>query len=307
MCVSRRIILTLVVGVLLMWAGTSALAQDSTPTPEPAAAQEDAIPTPQATPQDCAACHLDAALEWQGSPHALAFNTGTFQEAWLNQRSNPMCLSCHTTGFVSRTSTFSHAGVACAACHGETPINHPPETMPIALDATVCADCHTTTFVEWESSAHGVEGVTCSSCHNAHQSTLKAENTDALCLSCHEAAPETYAHTTHTEQACVDCHYHRSTDADMTVHIATGALPPSGHQGDVFTASCVSCHGDLVVEGEDTTISDITTLEPAQVEPVVMPPFGLSPRLIEGLMVGLGLGATIVTIALQIRARRRRS
>jgi len=303
MCVSRRIILTLVVGVLLMWVGTSALAQDSTPTPDPAA--QEVVPTPQATPQDCAACHLDAALEWQGSPHALTFNTGEFQEAWLNQRSNPMCLSCHTTGFVPRTSEFSHAGVACAACHGETPINHPPQDMPIELDSTVCADCHTATFAEWESSGHGVADVSCSSCHNAHQSTLKAESSDALCLSCHEAAPKTYAHTTHTEQACVDCHYHRSTDTDMTQHVTTGALPPSGHQGDVFTVACVDCHGDLAVDGENTTVSEITILEP-EVEPVVMPPFGLSPRLIEGLLVGLGLGATVVTIALQLRARRRR-
>lgn len=342
MRVSRRIILTLIVGCLLTWAGTVVLAQEGEATAVPdaeatATSDAEAPATPEGdeattsdagtpttpeegaatetTPQTCASCHLDSALEWQGSPHATTFHEESFQTSWLDQRSNPLCLSCHTTGFVPRTAEFDHAGVTCEACHGETPVNHPPETMPVELDSTVCADCHTSTYAEWERSGHGVEGVVCADCHDAHRATIKAESSEALCLSCHESAPDTYAHVTHPEQACVECHYHTPSSDAMTVHITTGALPPTGHQGDVFTVACVNCHGDMAAEGADAAVSESASVvleRPAVTatgrEQPQGPDFllGISPRLIEGLLVGLGLGVTLVTIGLQIRARRRR-
>lgn len=56
-------------------------------------------------------------------------------------------------------------------------------------------------------------GVSCSDCHQAHSSELKAEG-DALCLRCHQAVhfatPEHHKHPSKTV-ACVDCHMPATT------------------------------------------------------------------------------------------------
>jgi predicted CXXCH cytochrome family protein len=234
-----------VAGGLIGFGTATVAAQESTPSPEP--------------PRDCAECHLDVVSEWQDSIHAQAYHDTVFQSAWQQGgQSSAECLSCHTTGFVPRTGEFDQPGVTCAACHGVTPAEHPPDPVLVDPGVRVCADCHTTTFTEWEHSLHGEQQLACTTCHTPHNQALRFETADALCLNCHDEARDDYAHITHTEQACVDCHWYRA--AGETEHIMTGNLMPTGHDNRVETRTCVDCHANLALEnGEITAVASSDT------------------------------------------------
>lgn len=291
--------------VALLLPSLAALAQDETP------AEPVAEPTPQ---PDCATCHLDVRADWIGTQHALAYENQLFQNTWLDARSDPNCLTCHTTNYVRRTSTFSHEAVACEACHGETPAEHPPAELAGAVTSAVCGDCHTTTYSEWTTSGHGVEAVECIDCHQPHKSALIAESAQATCLTCHEEVTVNYAHETHPETACVDCHW-KGTD-DRTVHVTTGAMLPSGHSGIVEAVTCTDCHAK---NDPDFTVAVVSAPDPhAGGTGVVLnaerPGEGLllgglnpaSIQLLQGLAVGVGAGVFAAAIFVTSRARRKR-
>lgn len=211
-------------------------------------AQEDIAPaeTPEAR-EECGECHLDVVQAWQDSAHARTFHNPAFQSTWEQYGGDSQCLACHTTGFVARTGEFTHPGVTCTACHGETPANHPPEPIAVDPGMGVCIDCHATTFTEWQSSAHGEQQLACTTCHVPHPQQLRFATSDALCLNCHTEARDDFAHITHLEQQCVDCHWHRSFDTEM--HIMTGNLMPTGHDTRVETRTCIDCHASMSDEG----------------------------------------------------------
>lgn len=225
-------IVLLVVGLLCLAAAGAALAQSPEATPE-------AQPQPR---PECGVCHIDVTASWQTSTHAQAYFDVDFQNSWRRQGVDSSCLECHTTGFVPRTGKFDHQGVTCAACHGETPTNHPGEPVPIQSDEEMCADCHPTTINEWERSEHSAQFV-CADCHQTHPQTIKAESSDALCTNCHTESRTDYAHASHPETACVDCHWHRS--AENPDHPITGELLATGHDGLVEANTCSDCHAEL--------------------------------------------------------------
>jgi predicted CXXCH cytochrome family protein len=282
---TKKIVIFIVIGLLLMTAGL-VVAQEPTP-----------LPTPTIPPQDCQSCHLDVAVEWQFTSHAQAYSNESFQTAWFDQRSNPTCLACHTTSYEPRTETYQQAGVACVACHGDTPLDHPPSQVA-TIGGEVCADCHTTTYSEWEQGAHSTADITCISCHDPHQSGLVAENSQALCTSCHEAVEESYSHITHPDQQCVDCHYHaEALDVD---HFVSGNLRPTGHQAKAFTVACTDCHENLTVSDETLPIADSHSTAT-----IATVPQDASLPLIQGVLLGGGLGVTVVAFLIQIRRKRR--
>lgn len=216
-------------GVMLGTGAGIAAAQAATPPPTP--------------PPDCAECHLDVVAAWQDSTHAQAYHDPEFQTAWQAQKSDVQCLSCHTTGFAARTGQYDQPGVACAACHGDTPANHPPEAVTIDPGVDVCADCHPTTFNEWETSLHGEQQLACTTCHTPHDQHLRFDTVNALCLNCHDESRDDYAHVSHPDQQCTECHWYRSLDE--TQHILTGNLMPTGHDSQVETRTCLDCHASL--------------------------------------------------------------
>jgi predicted CXXCH cytochrome family protein len=210
--------LILVMAVLGLAGALPAIAQEATPPPEPAAT--------------CGDCHIDIVASWQDSPHALASTNADFLQYWLEQDQDPTCRTCHSTGFTPRTGEYEHEGVACTACHGETPTNHPPEPVAVDPGTSVCESCHETTFTEWQSSAHGEQQLACTTCHAPHPQTLRFETADALCLNCHTEDRDDFAHVTHVEQQCVDCHWYHNDG----MHEATG------HDNVVETSTCIDCH-----------------------------------------------------------------
>lgn len=287
----KKMMIFAFIGIMLITAGL-VLAQE--PSPEP-------TPTTN-PPAECYSCHLDVAVKWQFTSHALAYNNEAFQSAWFNQRSNPTCLACHTTGYTPRTQTYRQEGVACTACHGDTPTDHPPKQVA-QIGGEVCADCHTTTYTEWEKGVHIGAGITCTSCHDPHQSGLIAQDSQILCVSCHETVEDNYAHVTHPEQQCVDCHYHAK--ADNTDHFISGNLRPSGHEGIAFTAACVDCHASLAQDGEAQLVAGAEASGHGKVS---TPSVQQHPSLpfIQGILLGGGFGVTIMAFIIQLRRKRHR-
>jgi hypothetical protein len=289
------------IGVVLAEAGPPT--QDTTPPP----------------PESCAECHLDIVAAWEGGTHAQAYSDPIFQSAWQEQANALECLECHTTGFVARTGEYEHEGVTCEACHGQTPAEHPESPVSIDPGVEICADCHTTTFTEWEESEHGNQQLACTTCHQPHPQQLRFEEANMLCLNCHdEEARDDYAHLTHTDQECVDCHWFHADLADLQEHYMSGNLFPTGHAGKVETQSCVSCHEEqtesgVIEQGEealaelDLPVSthpllqaqvQIKELE-AEVDTVQAQGANTSAlRMVQGLIIGLvvgGLGVFGVT------------
>lgn len=67
----------------------------------------------------CKSCHQEAYRTWKNSQHAKSFSHLSAQD-----RKNPACLKCHTTG------TATHLqGVQCESCHGGGKYYSIPEVM----------------------------------------------------------------------------------------------------------------------------------------------------------------------------------
>ncbi len=282
---------------------------------------------PRQAPESCATCHVDIVADWQEGTHAKAFSDPIFQESWQGQGSDIECLACHTTGYVPRTGEYTHEGVTCEACHGQTPENHPAE--PVAIDPGVetCAGCHPTTVTEWEQSKHGEQQLACTTCHNPHPQQLRFDTPEALCLNCHdEDARDDYAHLVHASQSCVDCHWHHAEAADLLAHYASGAMFPTGHTAEVQTRACVDCHSTITETGvveegaaaqqEMGLVSEHPLLEAqvriqeleAEVDTARAQGQNTSAlRLAQGLIVGLAVGAIIVFGVTNFRRRNSRT
>jgi predicted CXXCH cytochrome family protein len=263
---------------------------------------------------DCGDCHLDILEAWQTSRHAQAFSDVNFQSAWHEQNQKVECLACHTTRFSRRTATYKHEGVTCEACHGVTPVDHPPQAIQTFPGVQVCEDCHTTTYSEWERSGHGDAGVACTTCHAPHPQALRAESASALCLQCHEQDQNNFAHSQHPEQQCVDCHGHRA-DVDVdAIHIASGNLLPTGHDSLAEPPACITCHAQNTkvevqsVEGPTHPLiearvhsqelkAQIDTLQTQRENTAAL-------RLLQGLVAGAAVGGVGVLLLARRRSRR---
>lgn len=258
---------------------------------------QEAAPTDGEPRPGCDTCHLDAIPQWTGSSHALAFEAGAFQAVWNARGQDPTCLTCHTTGFERRTGAFTHEGVSCAACHGETPITHPREPIPADPGVERCGSCHLTTFTEWELSAHSAD-MTCTDCHSVHPEGLKAESADALCISCHTDPLTSYAHASHPDTSCAECHWHRAEVEPQ--HFVNGALLPSGHDGGVEPLACSACHSELDPDWQTTRVA---LIEPTQIE--AAPEGGITlTNLFMGFALGGGLGVVLTALVVVRRSRR---
>lgn len=283
-------------------------------------------PPVQDSPDDCATCHVDIVSDWQDGMHAKAFSDPIFQENWQEQGEPAECLACHTTGFVPYTGAYSHEGVACAACHGDVPANHPPEPMSIESNVEVCAGCHTTTYVEWTQSAHGEQQLGCTTCHDPHPQELRFDDANTLCLNCHDdsvlPARDDYVHLVHEEQQCVNCHWHHGEAEDLIAHYKTGNLFPTGHDADVETVACVTCHEDItdsdaVAQGEaiaeelgltggNPLLKAQVRIEELESEVDTLEAQGAntsSLRMAQGFVIGIAIGGIVLFGVMRFRRR----
>ena len=175
-------------------------------------------PPAPAGAEPCAECHQEETTAWQDSPHAKAANNG------------------------------DTIGATCEGCHGAYVDGHPGEgTMRLAVDSSVCQDCHLDTFNQWHGSIHAQAGVQCIGCHLSHSQQFRLTD-EALCGSCHRERLEDFKHTAHglANVTCIDCHLSSAANVELTNLSADAGQTMTAPRHDFTTVSsedCISCHG----------------------------------------------------------------
>lgn len=178
-----------------------------------------------------------------------------------------VCLDCHEHADKHFTQTL-HAGVfrqnprgdqqaqVCEACHGPGS-KHAEETWdksliigftrnwetPVAVQNAQCLSCHSGgEQLHWTSSAHDVNDVACSDCHNAMANEsfaggLREDNISKTCYGCHPQQRADFMKRSHMplpegKMSCVDCHNPHGS--------ATQPLL----QADSVNELCYECHAE---------------------------------------------------------------
>ena len=233
-----------------------------------AASAQDGAPPPakvSGTSSDCTVCHTEYQMTWQEGAHGKAGSDPAFLDEWTKQGKPGACLVCHTTGYDPATATFKENGVACQACHGEAPADHPKSPMPVDTSPDLCGRCHSDTrfgWQDWKVSTHYQRGMNCTTCHDPHSASIKkisrprgqAATTDevsALCINCHKEHSMDFPYTTHNKQgvSCVDCHVNHIENTEDAAH----TVPD--HSFNASLDSCNTCHAQQMHSSSDQAVN----------------------------------------------------
>jgi len=225
-------------------------------------------------------CHSEESEAWQDSTHHQAFVDGG-----------------------------DLVGPTCEDCHGAYVRGHPEEgVMSLAATSTLCSDCHSDTYSQWEHSLHAQENVQCAGCHLVHSQTLRLEP-EQLCESCHTAAEADTFHISHrdSEIGCIDCHVFPTAPnliPGQAVARATGLAMGTHDFTAVNSSACVECHApenpDLApVIGADSGTAELMSVAnrvpglTAQLEAVEKENTALATISYGALGLGIGIGAVM--------------
>ena len=172
------------------------------------------------------------------------------------------CLECHdkpgtnsilnTPHFVEADPRSPAADLACEACHGPSRehIEFPQNISSIRFgedsnhtaeqQSAQCLTCHQGDHVNWGSSTHAAEGLSCASCHDAHthNDTVRNPVTETqVCFTCHlQEKMETnkpYRHP--VREGLVNC---------SSCHNPHGSNGPSMLARQSVNETCFLCHAE---------------------------------------------------------------
>ena len=248
---SASLVLPLALAIAL---GGAAPLSAREPSPQPGAARgargEAREDPPTYVGEDvCAGCHRQEAAHWNDTVHADVFHRAGSGEPGARD-----CEACHGPGSAHASDPLAPANIV-AFTRGSA--------EPVAEQNEVCLECHTAgARVHWRGSAHQVEGLGCSDCHNpmsrtSAQGLLREPTVSRTCFSCHPAQRADFRKRSHMpllegKLSCADCHQpHGSiTDpllrADSVNHLCTGCHPekrgPFLWEHAPVSESCLNCH-----------------------------------------------------------------
>jgi len=172
------------------------------------------------------------------------------------------CKACHQEVWDKHFADTPHRTLlkgdqhGCQSCHGPGQAHidgggDPTkiirfETLSPAQTAAICIKCHQSSLEtqNFSTSVHLSNGVSCTSCHNPHNSAdvnfMLVKPQTALCYSCHAAQKAEFARPyRHRVDVgliqCSDCHNPHGTETGRQVRTAAGQF-----------AVCTKCHTDTM-------------------------------------------------------------
>lgn len=191
----------------------------------------------------CEACHADLAKKFSTNPHTRL--------ALMHGGKGVTCESCHG------------AGKAHVEGGGDvTKIFRFSQASAQQVDET-CLGCHVGAHPNFERSAHGKAGVSCTGCHSIHafekEVSLLKTSQPRLCYGCHTDVKPAFSQPFHHKvdeglMTCSDCHDpHGTTQAKavrttrdqnaVCVKCHTETAGPFVFEHPVLkTEGCISCH-----------------------------------------------------------------
>ncbi len=163
----------------------------------------------------CEACH------GAGSKHIVATDASEMAETITNPANLSVglqvqvCGSCHTRG---KDPSGKH-GYPAKYRPGMSLINLYTPVVPGKDKKRFWPNGHSKShhqqYLDWSTSQHAKEGVTCISCHTVHSTGAATRYQtrlpgDKLCLNCHTLSPTpTLSHSIHDFVSCIGCHMAR--------------------------------------------------------------------------------------------------
>lgn len=168
------------------------------------------------------------------------------------------CATCHAEKSEAFAKTFHgrkslsnpKLGNSCEACHGagsahvdgggDVALITNPKKLDAAAAADLCLTCHKDkALTMWKTGAHATNEVSCTKCHNIHETTdrksLPKGGTDT-CTSCHKQQKADMRLASHHpvpegKMTCVSCHNpHGGIEGNL--------------KADSSEEACFKCHGD---------------------------------------------------------------
>ena len=125
--------------------------------------------------------------------------------------------------------------------------------MKLVVDSSLCEECHTSTFEQWQNTTHAEAGVSCMGCHKSHSLQFRLTDSDH-CGSCHTERQQDFGMSAHglADVACIDCHLSSNetateTAAENVAFISSGGTEetvsaPSHDFTSVSAEDCLECH-----------------------------------------------------------------
>lgn len=242
---------------------------------------------------NCGFCHEVIHENWEVSDHGTAFSDIEFLNAWDGEDNT--CLSCHNTNTNIETGEYEYEGVYCLNCHSDHEEDHPDTLMNTDVSSRNCGECHVETFSDWEISEHSDVSLNCNNCHNPHTTTLRVENSELLCISCHKNLDHQLNVDSHfvAGVTCIDCHLSVLDQPKGEGH------SQRKHTFEVELNSCQNCHSEgnhnaITISDMNNILTAGLSLDKAQTQVAASPdPVGTWQYIVVSLMAGIVAGVIL--------------
>lgn len=209
-------------GALLMLVGCLPVQHQASPSQEGSSANYLGM-------QVCVSCHQEESSQWNHTLHARVFLLNPRNQ--LQQRG---CEACHGPGSDHLADTANKNKIIAYTRQSG---------ISVTKQNAMCMQCHQgQNRFYWDGSAHQINDVACSDCHNpmsnfSNAGLLRAESVSKTCFICHQQQRAEFSRRSHKpllegKVACNDCH---------NPH---GSVTHPLLKGDSVNHLCYQCHAE---------------------------------------------------------------
>ncbi|MEC5386129.1 DmsE family decaheme c-type cytochrome [Uliginosibacterium sp. H3] len=238
--------ITLLIGAIVIacFSGRALAADDKAAKPADLVLTGDAV---------CTSCHdaSDDATPTLANRHPSVMAIGKTRHGTRADGRTPSCTSCHGESDQHRKTRGNTKPDVLFSKQGATPVE--------ARNAA-CLSCHKEgNRIGWHTSTHGLQDLSCSSCHSVHaqRDKVREKQTQAeVCFACHKEQRNQISKASHHpvvegKMTCSSCHNVHGDNPKMLVKASTNETcftchmekrGPFVHNHQPVTEDCGICH-----------------------------------------------------------------